>query len=58
MDAVHPEHPFVANLARNRANHAALTPLDFLRRSADVYPGKTAVIHGDRAYTYAEFAER
>ena len=32
-----------------------LTPLDFLRRSAYVYPDKTAVVHGDRSYTYAEF---
>jgi len=43
---------------RNRANFAPLTPLDFLRRSAEVYPGKTAVVHGHRAYTYREFEER
>jgi fatty-acyl-CoA synthase len=53
-----PDHPFVASLGRNRANHAALTPLDFLRRSADVHPQKTAVIHGDRAYSYREFEAR
>lgn len=35
-----------------------LTPLQFLARSAFVYPDKTAVIHGDRHYTYAEFNER
>src|SRR5438132_6774427 len=43
---------------RNRANYAPLTPVSFLRRSADVYPDKVAVIHGDRAFTYREFAER
>ncbi len=43
---------------RNRANYAPLTPVSFLRRSADVYPDKVAVIHGDRAFTYREFHER
>jgi fatty-acyl-CoA synthase len=33
-----------------------LTPLAFLRRSADVYPDKTAIVYGDRRHTYAEFA--
>ncbi len=45
-------------LARNPANHVPLTPVDFLRRAADVYPGKVAVIHGERRYTYREFAQR
>ena len=45
-------------LARNRANYAALTPMEFLRRSAEVYPGKVAVVHGDRSFTYREFEER
>jgi fatty-acyl-CoA synthase len=58
MTALRPDHPFVANLGQNRANHAPLTPLDFLPRSADVYPAKPAVIHGDRVYSYAQFAER
>ncbi|MFD7011088.1 long-chain-fatty-acid--CoA ligase [Rhodococcus jostii] len=34
-----------------------LTPLSFLRRSADVYPDKTAVIYGDEALTYRALAE-
>jgi fatty-acyl-CoA synthase len=50
--------PPQVGLERNRANFAALTPVAFLRRSAEVYPGKVAVIHGDRAYTYSEFEER
>ena len=33
-----------------------LTPLTFLRRSADVYPDKVAIVHGDERRTYAEFA--
>src|SRR5215210_930319 len=35
-----------------------LTPVSFLRRSAYVFPDKTAVVHGDRRYTYKEFEER
>ena len=53
-----PEHPFSAGLDRNAANYAPLTPVAFLRRSAEVYPGKVAVIHGERAYTYREFEQR
>jgi fatty-acyl-CoA synthase len=40
------------------ANYAPLTPLSFLVRSAAVFPRKTAVIHGDRRYTYAQFHAR
>jgi len=35
-----------------------LTPLSFIQRSAFVYPDKTAVVHGDKRYTYREFGER
>jgi fatty-acyl-CoA synthase len=37
-----------------------LTPLSFLRRSAVVFPNKTAVVHGNRgdSYDYRTFAER
>jgi fatty-acyl-CoA synthase len=35
-----------------------LTPVSFLRRSAYVYPEKTAVIHYNRRYNYHEFEER
>ncbi|HWH38200.1 MAG TPA: acyl-CoA synthetase [Usitatibacter sp.] len=54
----HPDHPFVKGLDRNRANHAALTPVSFLARSAQVYPDKVAVIHGDRRITYRELEAR
>ena len=33
-----------------------LTPLRFLERSAEVYPDKVAIVHGDRRMTYREFA--
>ena len=35
-----------------------LTPVSFLERSAYVFPNKTAVVYGDRHYTYKEFEER
>jgi fatty-acyl-CoA synthase len=35
-----------------------LTPTSFLKRSAFVFPDKVAVIHGERQYTYREFAAR
>src|SRR5579859_600848 len=35
-----------------------LTPLSFLERSALVFADKVAVVHGERTYTYAEFAAR
>jgi fatty-acyl-CoA synthase len=37
-------------------SHAQLTPLRFLERSAEVYPDKVAIVHGDRRTTYREFA--
>lgn len=36
----------------------SLTPLNFLRRSAFVYPDKTAVVNGKQRFTYTEFNER
>ncbi|HUI17960.1 MAG TPA: AMP-binding protein, partial [Alphaproteobacteria bacterium] len=45
-------------LARNPANFTALTPLSFLERAAAVFPEKTAVIHGERRYSYRELMTR
>ena len=45
-------------LDRNSANYVPLSPLTFLERSARVFPRKTAVIHGDRCITYAQFHGR
>ena len=46
--------PFETDLDRNPANHAALTPLSFLPRAAQVHPDRTAVIHGRTRHTWAE----
>jgi fatty-acyl-CoA synthase len=37
-------------------SHTQLTPLRFLERSAEVFPGKVAIVHGDRRTTYRDFA--
>ena len=42
------------DLPKNAANFAALTPVDFMRRAADVYPNRTAVIHGKIRRTWAQ----
>ena len=38
-------------------NFQPLTPLRFLERSAAVFPGKLAVVCGDRRLTYRQFAD-
>ncbi len=45
-------------LGRNAANHVPLSPVSFLRRAAQTWPGKVAVRHGDAAFTYAQFESR
>ncbi len=47
-------NPYEVDLDRNPANHAALTPLGFVERAAAVYPRRTAVLHGERRYTWSE----
>jgi fatty-acyl-CoA synthase len=48
---------YTQGLARNGANFAALTPIDFIARAATVYPQRLAIVHGalrqDWATTYA-----
>ncbi|GAC1407606.1 MAG: acyl-CoA synthetase [Ktedonobacteraceae bacterium] len=45
-------------MSEERVYRTELTPLSFLERSALIYPNKIAVVHGDRHYTYRQFAER
>ncbi len=45
-------------LDRNPANFAPLTPISFLERAADVFPTRTAWIHGDMKASYAAFRAR
>ncbi|KAF1035372.1 MAG: Long-chain-fatty-acid--CoA ligase [Herbaspirillum frisingense] len=37
---------FDSGLGRNAANYAALTPIDFIARAAEVYGKRTAIVHG------------
>ncbi len=41
---------FHTGLGKNTANHQPLTPIDFIIRSAQVYPHKTAIIYDDLAH--------
>ncbi len=45
-------------LDKNPANFTPITPLLFLERSAQIYPKKVAVIHGNLRQTWAQTYER
>ena len=49
---------FDANLPKTPANYAALSPLAFIERSAEVYPDKLAVVHGSLRRTWLEVFTR
>ena len=57
--AEHPDSsPYQQGLDKNPANYVPLTPLSFLERTADVFPRRTAVIHGPWRADYAELRAR
>jgi fatty-acyl-CoA synthase len=45
-------------LQRRPANFRPMTPIQFLRRAADVFPDRLAVIHGEISYTWREHDRR
>jgi fatty-acyl-CoA synthase len=45
-------------LQRRPANFRPMTPIQFLRRAADVFPDRTAVVHGDLRFTWREHGRR
>ena len=45
-------------LDRNSANYTPITPLLFLERSAEIYPNKTAIIHGRLRQTWSQTYDR
>ena len=49
---------FDQDLDRTTANHVPLSPVSFLTRTAAIYGPRTAIIHGEQRYTYAQFLER
>jgi len=50
--------PYDTDLDRNPANFQPLTPLQFLERSATVYPDHVAIIHGKLRRNYRDFYAR
>ncbi len=46
------------NLPKTAANYAALTPVDFLLRAAEVYPDRLAVVHGKIRRTWLQTYQR
>ncbi len=46
------------NLEKREANFQALTPLHFLRRAAEIFPERAAVIYGARRHTWRQYADR
>jgi fatty-acyl-CoA synthase len=53
-----PANIYERDLDKNAANYATLTPLQFIERSASVYPDHLALVHGPRRQTWAETYER
>jgi fatty-acyl-CoA synthase len=49
---------FDQDLPRNEANFAPITPLSFIERAAEIYPGKLAVVHGELRRTWHEVYAR
>lgn len=50
--------PYQHHLDQNPANYCALTPLQFLDRSAQVFPDRLSIIHGQQRYSWRETAQR
>jgi fatty-acyl-CoA synthase len=51
-------NPMQIGLDKNPANYAPLTPLTLLEWAAYVYPQQQSVVHGSRAYTWAQTHQR
>lgn len=50
--------PFETNLDQCAANFAALTPISYLERSADIYPDNIATVNGDVRRSWSETRQR
>ena len=51
-------NPYETGLDRNPANYVALSPLSFLARTAEVYPERTALIHGEHCTNWGQTYRR
>jgi len=45
-------------LKKNGANHVPLSPLSFLKRTADIFADRLAVVYGNRRYTWKQVENR
>ncbi|HEX5394412.1 MAG TPA: acyl-CoA synthetase [Rhodocyclaceae bacterium] len=52
------QNPYAVGLDKTPANYVPLSPLSFLERSANVYPNRLSVVHGDRHFTWRETYRR
>ena len=52
------QNPYEIALDKNAANYLALSPLSFIRRTAEVYPQRTAVVHGELRRSWRQTYER
>ena len=50
--------PDETGLEKCAANHVALTPLSHLRRAADIFAGREALVDRSRRFSYAELHDR
>jgi fatty-acyl-CoA synthase len=50
--------PYETGLDQNPANYVPLSPLSFLPRAAEVYPNRTAVVHGEQTTTWSQTYHR
>ena len=46
------------DLDQNEANYTALSPVSFLRRAAQIYPHRAAVVYGERRLSWGELWQR
>jgi fatty-acyl-CoA synthase len=49
---------YETDLGKNPANYEPLSPVGFLERAARIFPGKPAIVDGERIVTYAEMWRR
>ncbi|HXP05242.1 MAG TPA: acyl-CoA synthetase [Stellaceae bacterium] len=51
-------NPYATGLDKNAANFVPLSPIGFLRRTAEVYPQRAAIVYGNRRQTWRETQAR
>ena len=49
---------FDQDLPRNEANFSPLSPLSFIERTAEIYPQRLAVVHGDLRRSWSQLYSR